>query len=797
MDQVVNSLVQFERIAAVGCWFCDSGNSQLELTDYAAGLLNITSPCSCSDFCALFERPAEFSDDNWLMESMHSAAYGKHILRLRDGMRWFLLTGEYTASKLGYQGTLREITEEKQLELALRQSEHRWRTLTENTPDVIIQIDLESRIQFINYTLPEFTTEQVLNMSFYEFLPADRHAEVRRCLENVKRTGRPDKYTVKFPDPEGNVRHYESFVNALFLEGRLDSLIVSSRDVTDRVEADIQRRMLSEALENTTDSVVITDPQGRIIYINQSYLRLNQLSSAELLGSWLQDLLTVKQNRAFRQNFIQNLQIGQVFSSQLSYQMPDKLMHQQVTVTPLRNSLDEIIQFLITGKDISELVQVKDRLHYLAEHDVLTGLSNRARFNTKLLEAIAKAQFCADKLAVLFVDMDSFKLVNDTLGHVQGDLLLQIVAKRLQHCLRARDVVARLGGDEFAILLESVHAIQEVNRVARNVLNIFDHPVELEAQSVYITASIGVALAPDNGHTPEELLKAADMAMYKAKHLGKNSYQFYSDELALRAEQALHLGGELRDAIERQQFHLYFQPQYDFVNNKLIGMEALLRWQHPQRGLIPPSEFVHLLEEQQLISMLGEQILLQACDQLSRWKQAGFEQLLLSVNVSSYQLFNRDVFDTLLKYLQQLEINPARLEIEITESAILHSSETVRRILQYLQSNGISIALDDFGTGYSSLSYLQGFPINTLKIDSSFVALLPENHNTVTLVRAIIALAGAMELRVIAEGVENHDQLEFLQQNGCSLAQGYLFQQPLAEEKVLPFLQTARTTEWL
>lgn len=440
------------------------------------------------------------------------------------------------------------------------------------------------------------------------------------------------------------------------------------------------------------------------------------------------------------------------------------------------------------------------RTHKVAEqhlaqatnYDALTGLPNRSLFRDRLEHAMSRSARNSEMVAVMLLDIDNFKAINDTLGHDLGDLLLQETSERLQHCVLEDDTLARLGGDEFAIILEGLSEIEEVALVAQKIVDDFARPFVLAGHEIYVTPSLGVTIYPLDGGDSESLIKNADTAMYRAKEHGRNHYRFYTADMNKLAVERFALEGGLRRALERREFVLYYQPQVDIKSGQMVGVEALLRWNHPERGLVPPNEFIPLLEENHLIISVGEWVLRTACAQSRAWQDAGLSPLRMGVNLSPRQFRQENLVELVDGILRDTGISPNLLELELTEGMLMESTKATSATLEKLKSKGVMVAIDDFGTGYSSLSYLKRFPIDRLKIDRSFVRDVITDANDAAIVVAIISLGRSLGLSVIAEGVEAKDQLEFLGVQKCDEYQGYHFSRPLPAEDIARLLESPR-----
>jgi diguanylate cyclase (GGDEF)-like protein len=439
--------------------------------------------------------------------------------------------------------------------------------------------------------------------------------------------------------------------------------------------------------------------------------------------------------------------------------------------------------------DVTERKEAEERIRYMALYDALTDLPNRVLFRDRLRQAIARAQRSGTLVAVMFLDLDRFKAINDTLGHAIGDQLLQVVAQRLRHCVRASDTVARLGGDEFTIILTGLTKTQDAAQVAQKILEALSEPIYLDGRELYTSTSIGITLYPSDASDVDNLIKYADVAMYRAKHQGRNSYTFYTSDMHVQAMEWLTLERDMRISIDRNDFFLHYQPQYNLKTGAIVGVEVLVRWQHPDLGLLSPTRFIPIAEETGLIIPLGFWILRTACLQNRSWQMAGLPPLHIAVNLSARQLAWNDLVGEIAQILHDTEMAPEYLVLELTESTIMHDTETMVARLRSLKALGLRLAIDDFGTGYSSLSHLKRLPIDTLKIDRSFVHDIPNDRDDAAIATTIIAMTQALNLKVIAEGVESESQELFLRQQGCHEIQGYLYSQPISAADMTLLLQ--------
>ncbi|MEW7987077.1 MAG: EAL domain-containing protein [Candidatus Thiodiazotropha sp.] len=439
-------------------------------------------------------------------------------------------------------------------------------------------------------------------------------------------------------------------------------------------------------------------------------------------------------------------------------------------------------------KQQEELQHQRDTLQFQASHDTLTGLANRALFTDRLEQGLVKATRGRSKLALLFIDLDHFKKINDSLGHRSGDMVLKAVTIRLKQSIRAEDAIARLGGDEFTVLMEGLKQEQDASRLAEKIQKMLAKPLTVDGHELYVTSSIGISIYPDNGKTSKDLLRNADAAMYKAKSEGRNNIQYYSSEMTVQAFERVHMEARLRAAIENDEFVVYYQPQINGVTGKIVGMEALVRWQSPSMGLVFPSKFIPIAESTGLIVEIDRLVMRMAVEQFTAWHREGLQPGTLALNLSVRQLQRKDLVAFIVGSLVETGCSPEWLEMEITEGHVMENPENAIRILDKIDDIGIKLALDDFGTGYSSLSYLKKLPITKLKIDRSFIKDLPHDTEDKAISKAVIALAKSLDHEILAEGVESIEQIEFLVENGCEVFQGYYYSKPIPAKEMEAFL---------
>ncbi len=566
---------------------------------------------------------------------------------------------------------------------------------------------------------------------------------------------------------------------------------VYGHDITEREQNRLQMSKLSSALEQTADSVMITDINGVIEYVNHAFERITGFSAAEAIGSKPNLVKSGRHDNAFYKKLWDTVLNGKVYRDVIINRRKDgSLYYEEKSITPLKDKAGKVINFISAGMDITKRMQAEERLHHLAYHDVLTDLPNRTLFMERLSHALLQRHCEGTKVAVLFLDVDRFKTINDTLGHESGDRFLQSFSRLLLGCVRSGDTVSRFGGDEFAILLENVDSVDAVSTVAEKILEALSKPFRVEGPDLYVTTSIGIAMYPDDADNANILLKQADSAMYQAKEAGRNNFKFYSDEMSVRANRRLLLESHLRSALERGEFLLNYQPQIDARDGRIVGAEALLRWNHPKLGAVNPMEFIPILEDIGLISEVGEWVLRAACRQLREWNAASSYPMRIAVNISGRQFSDASLKNQVCSILDEVGLDHELLELEITESVLMQDDKATMENLHELHSMGMKLSIDDFGTGYSSLSYLKRFPVDCLKIDRSFVRDITTDPDDATIVSAIIAMAHRLSLEVVAEGVETRAQLEYLQQSHCDIVQGYFYSPPVPAEEFSELLSS-------
>jgi diguanylate cyclase (GGDEF)-like protein/PAS domain S-box-containing protein len=602
----------------------------------------------------------------------------------------------------------------------------------------------------------------------------------------------------------------ESLAARALQEGVQDYLIkgqIDARGLLRALRYAVERKTMQEelfeekeraqvTLNSIGDAVICTDISGNITFLNLVAVRMTGWSRDEAAGRPMAEVFHVldatsrkttpnPMEMAVRQNRTMHLPSNCILIQRDGGEIPI-----EDSIAPIHDREGRVTGVVIVFRDVSSGQTMALQLAYSAHHDFLTGLPNRKLLNDRVSQAILTATRYMNKVAVLFLDLDGFKHINDSLGHSIGDRVLQSVAKRLVDSVRGSDTVSRQGGDEFVVLLSEVAHSEGVAIAARRLLQVGAEPHSIGQHELYVTACIGVSVYPEDGMDVETLIKNADTAMYQAKENGRQSYQFFEPAMNVRAVERQSIEGSLRRALERQEFTVHYQPKINLRTGEISGAEALIRWTHPTRGPVSPAQFIPVAEDCGLILPIGNWVLLEACKQAQAWVEAGLPLGTMGVNISAVEFRNENFLEGVFAILKDTGLNPNLLELELTESVLMKRPESTASVLRALRAKGVQVAVDDFGTGYSSLSYLQKFSIDALKIDQSFVRRITTAPDETTIVNAVISMAHSLKLRVVAEGVETIKELEFLEAHQCDEAQGYFFSRPVLPEQFAKLLET-------
>ncbi|MFX1673286.1 EAL domain-containing protein [Paraburkholderia sp. A2WS-5] len=727
------------------------------------------------------------------------AGIWRHVRR--DGS---LISADISHHSLVFQGRAAmfvladDVTEQIKAEVEAQRSNQMLETVIDNIPQRIFWKDVRSRYLGCNMAFARDAglayPEQIVgktdkDLPWHAYV-STLHAQDREVIESgLPRVNFEEELTI------GDV-HRTILASKLPLldgAGRVIGVLGSYSDTTESKRADLALRLQSRALDACVNAILITAPgpdgSNLIEYANPAFRRITGYDPAEVIGQDCRFLQRDDRDQegliAMRQALISNREVNTVLRN---YRKDGALFWNQLLIAPVPDFDGRITHHIGIINEVTELIRYQEQLEYQANYDSLTQLPNRNLLRDRLQQALVSAQRHQRGVAVVFIDLDGFKNVNDSLGHSVGDRLLGVVAERLTRCTRTSDTVARHGGDEFVIVLTETIDEKVLISWMERARSMISEPVWIDGTELYVGCSMGASVYPQDGNDAEALLKKADVAMYRAKELGRNTFQFYQPEMNASAGARMDLERRLRRALRDGEFLLHYQPQVEIEGGRIVGMEALVRWRDPEAGLVSPAQFIPVAEESGLIGPLSDWVLREACRQNRAWQDAGLPPVRVSVNFSAKTFHQRDITELVKGVLQETGLDPCWLEVELTESTLMRNTEEAVSMLNALHEAGVGIAIDDFGTGYSSLSYLKRLPVDRLKIDRSFVADIGNSSDDETITAAIIALAHELRLQVIAEGVETSQQFAFLRERACDELQGYFFAPPMPGEEAAALL---------
>ncbi len=692
---------------------------------------------------------------------------------------------------------------QRQAAEALRAAEERYRTLFEQARDGIVIVDpaTGSLVEFnaiaheqLGYGCAEFAALTIPDLEVNE-----TPEQTARHIETIQKQGW-DNFETRHRHKNGEIRNVQVIVQMLEIGGK-PMLHCTFRDITARKQAEQALRASAEALHlyanafrHSGEAIMITDRDNRIIAVNPAFSTLTGYSGEEVLGRNPKLLASGRTPPEIYQGMWSALRESGFWQGEFWDRRKDGQIYPKwAAISLIRDDNGQITHHIASFTDISERKAAEERIHHLAHHDALTGLLNRFSLETRLEQTLLSARRENREVAVLFIDMDRFKTINDTLGHHVGDLLLMEVARRLLSCVRESDIVARLGGDEFVVVLTGLESAMDAAHSADKIVKLLCQTYLIEHNDLHTSPSVGISIFPGDGNDPETLMKHADTAMYHAKERGRNNYQFFTASMTTAALEKLALERDLRAALEERQFELHYQPKICTADGSTCGVEALVRWRHPEKGLIPPLKFIPIAEESGLIEALGEWVLDEACRQQAVWRDMGIGNARVAVNLSALQLRSPLLVEKVRAIMEKHAITDDALELEVTESAAMENPERAIGQLNALRKLGVTLSIDDFGTGYSSLAYLKLLPIQTLKLDRAFVRDIESDENDAAISAATLALAHTLGIKVVAEGVETEGQRAFLATHQCDYLQGFLFSKPLPAQEATAFLLRGST----
>ncbi|KYJ87503.1 EAL domain-containing protein [Sulfurovum riftiae] len=668
-----------------------------------------------------------------------------------------------------------------------------FRYAIENSDNAIVITDVDRHIEFVNEAFEKHTgyrKEEVYgenpNLLKSDLVPEEVYRELNETLD------RGEKWQGELINrkKDGSLLYERASIVPIFMDGELVQYLAIKLDVTEYIRQQKILQQSATVYNSIGDGILITDKDKKIVSVNPAFRNIFGYSEEELLGKEPMVIMSLKEDEVFYKNMWHRLLTEGRWSGRVDNKAKNgKIIPVWLTIAVVRNEKEEIQNFIAIYTNLEEIIKMEDKANFLAYHDSLTQLPNRTRFETNIVDILELAKIEKQKVAILFIDLDRFKVINDTLGHHIGDEMLIQLAKRIHAQLDSNALLARIGGDEFVVVVNLKEKKKEAGLLAEKLLSVIREPILIHDYHLNTTASIGIAVYPDDGEDRNEIVKHADSAMYYAKEKGKDNYQFYTRQLSLDVEARLELEQELLHALRKKELTLYYQPQYDLESRKVVGAEALLRWRNEHLGIVPPDRFISIAEETGIIIDIGYFVFEEACQTYMQWQKEGLDVGSISLNISSIQFREEDIFKRFEEIILRTGIPAHKIEIEITERFIMEYSTINLTILEDLRNIGCKISIDDFGTGYSSMSYIKSLALDTIKIDKSFIADLPHDSHDAEVSKAIIALSKSLGYQVVAEGIETAEQEAFLKTHGCDIGQGFYFAKPMPSEDFIAFVK--------
>ncbi|MBV1906174.1 MAG: EAL domain-containing protein, partial [Pseudomonadales bacterium] len=689
----------------------------------------------------------------------------------------------------------RDITRRLQAEKALLDSEEKFARIFSGSPDGIIIIRIEDKaILDVNDTFIEetgFQREALLGRSLYEVGIVENTSPMEKSAKEITETGQVYNLHLNLLTHAGDVFPTLVSISTIEIYGEASALCIvkDNREqmlTNSRLKSSEER--FRKTFENAPIGILLVDVAGNIFQINNYASHLLDYGHSELINTFIYDLVPITERENLK-NTLEALLISEIYMDKTERNLVRKsgvTMSTNFHTVLQKSDKGDPLHFIVQITDTTELKNSQRQMERLAFYDTLTNLANRRLFKDRLDQCIQSTQRNNSSAAILFLDLDQFKRVNDTLGHILGDKLLIEVASRLQQCVRGEDTVARSGGDEFTILLNHIVDSRDAGLVAEKILQMLREPITIDGHDLIVTTSIGIAIIPRDTTKANTLIKYADLAMYRAKEEGRNNYQYFSQDMNHKAQILLEMENSLRKALENSEFDLYYQPKVNLRNQQIEGMECLVRWHHPERGVLSPTDFIAVAEKTGIIVELGEWVIQEACRAASQVSKIAGKPISTAINISPRQFRQKNLVSFISDCIEEFELQASQLEFETTETMLLGDQEAATDALLRLHQLGVKLAIDDFGTGYSSLHHLKGFPFDIVKIDQSFIKDIPHNENDMAITGAVIAMSQRLNLKVVAEGIETKEQLEYLLENNCEYGQGYYF------SKAIPLQEIAR-----
>lgn len=729
--------------------------------------------------------------EGYLTQLPHSINHTLHHFHLGQTAR--RLNAELIAlnATLVYEVEARTAHLRQEMELR-HASETSYQHLIETTHDLVHRVDTDGKFTFVNNawcTALGWSSEEALELSFNQIVKPEQLTHCQSVFSELQHGKNFNLIEATFIAKDGHEIMVEGNLSGIFVDGEFAGTQSFFRDVTERKRAEIQIKLAAKVFEQSSEAFLITDADNNIVMVNHAFTVITGYSEAEALEQNPSLLSSEYLDESFYSAMWASINTHGYWQGEILDRRKDGMLYPKwLSISRVLDAQGQVTNYIGIFSDITQHKRDQEHIQQLAHFDALTGLPNRVLLNDRITHALSMSQRNHTQMAVLFLDLDHFKNVNDSLGHRIGDELLIQVAKRLSSVIREEDTVSRLGGDEFILVFQDTDT-DGAAHVAEKLLESIIQPYQIEQHSLVITPSIGIAMFPVDGENFESLSKCADVAMYRAKHDGRNNYRFFTQEMQVRSARALQLENALRHALERDQLRLHYQPQVSLQDGSIIGAEALLRWQHPELGIIPPAEFIPIAENSGQILRIGEWVLRTATHQMKSWMDNGLEPMIIAVNLSAIQFRHPNLPELITQILDEVQLLPQYLELELTEGVSMDDPLGAIAVMDRLHDRGIRMSIDDFGTGYSSLSYLKRFKVYKLKIDQSFVRDITDDPDDKAIVSAIISLANSLGLKTIAEGVETSGQLEFLREQGCHEVQGYHVSKPLPVDQLEAFVR--------
>ncbi len=793
-----NTLRQLEAISKLGSWEVDLRTRQSIWSEMSYRLYGVSkeTPVNLELFFS-FLLPQYREEAQTLLQKAtiegKPLSYQCKIKNANGKVMSLLLNAEVIYDKDGKPNKLLGTTQDISEQVAIKEKVNELSNLIEYSSNEIYIVSLNSLdYVYVNKGACQalgYTQEELLSMNVRDINPNITEEEIQHFSTLLKEK----EYLLNrsiHKRKDATTYHVQSYLHTITYRDQ-ECFVIFDTDISETIELELQYKKQAMVLEYIHDSVISTDKNGLITHWNRGSTTLFGYKKEEIVGQRISQIYDADNEYTLEELFLLLNNQGNLDIEAFMLKKNSEKIICDISLSVSRDDNDNIdgyigyIQDITVQKETQRLLKEQTLLlQKQAHYDTLTDLPNRTLFRDRLSQSIIASKRNNEKFALLFIDLDQFKQINDSLGHHIGDKVLIEAAKRLQSTIREEDTLARLGGDEFTIIIKTLHDISSVSVVTNKIIDVMKDPIIINNHPLYVTASIGISIYPDDDTVAENLIKYADVAMYKAKDAGRNNFQFYSSDMTSKAFERVVLESSLRIAIDEEQFIVYYQPQYDTKTEKIIGMEALIRWNHPSLGIIPPVNFIPIAEETGLIISIDRLVMRMAMKQFTLWYEQGYTPGVLALNLAMRQLNESDFLQYLLTTMQEINFKTEWLELEVTEGQVMKDPENSIKKLNKIHSLGVEVAIDDFGTGYSSLSYLKKLPLDKLKIDRSFVKDIPEDEDDMAITKAIIALGKSLNLRLIAEGVETKEQKDFLLGHGCEYIQGYFYSRPLPADEI-------------